>query len=72
MTRPYPLVRTTSRHSEKEDDDDMDAEPLLLLVPIAESPVMLPPILPSSMTTIPAGLIEGFIEGRIDRSKVAK
>jgi hypothetical protein len=56
----------TSRHSEKE-DNDMDAELLLPSAPIAESSVVLPPISPSSTNTIPAGLVEGFVEGRIDK-----
>jgi hypothetical protein len=59
----------TSRHSEE--DDDMDAE-LLPSVPIAESSVVLPPISLLLTNTIPAGLVEGFIEGRIDRGKVAE
>jgi hypothetical protein len=61
----------TSRHSEEE-DDDIDAELLLPSVPIAESSVVLPPISPSLANTIPAGLVEGFVEGRIDRGKVAE
>ena len=61
----------TSRHSEEE-DDDMDTELLLPSVPIAESSALLPPISPSSTNIIPAGLVEGFIEGRIDRGKVAE
>jgi len=61
----------TSRHSEKE-DDDMDAELLLPLVSIAESSVVLPPISPLLTNTIPAGLVEGFVEGRIDRGKIAE
>ena len=48
----------TSRHSEKE-DDDIDAELLLPSVPIAESPVVLPPISPLLTNTIPAGSVEG-------------
>ena len=60
-----------SRHSEKA-DDDMGAELLLLSVPIAESSVVLPPISPSLTNTIPAGLVEGFVEGRIDRGKVVE
>ena len=61
----------TSRHSEKE-DDDMDAELLLPSVSIAESLVVLPLISPLLTNTIPAGLVEGFVEGRIDRGKVAE
>ena len=60
-----------SRHSEQ-DDDDMGVELLLPLVPITESLVVLPPILPSSMNIISAGLVEGFVEGRIDYSKVTE
>jgi hypothetical protein len=59
-----------SRHSEE--GDDMGLELLLPSVPIAESSVVLPPISPSSTNIIPAGLVEGFIEGRIDRGKVAE
>jgi hypothetical protein len=57
-----------SRHSEKE-DDDMDAELLLLSVLIAESSVVLPPISPSSANTIPTGLVEGLVEGRIEEGR---
>jgi hypothetical protein len=59
----------TSRHSE-EDDDDVGTELLPPSVPIAESSVVLPPISPSSTNIIPAGLVEGFVEGRIDRGKI--
>jgi hypothetical protein len=61
----------TSRHPEKE-DDDMDAKLLLPSVPIAESSVVLSPISPSPTNAIRAGLVEGFVEGRIDRGKVAE
>jgi hypothetical protein len=61
----------TSRHSEKE-DDDIDAERLLPSVPIAESSVVLSPISPSSTKIISVGLVEGFVEGRIDRGKIAE
>jgi hypothetical protein len=60
----------TSRHSEE--DDDVGTELLLPSVPIAESSVVLPPISPSSTNIIPAGSVEGFVEGRIDRGKVAE
>jgi hypothetical protein len=60
-----------SRQSE-EDDDDMGAELLLPSVPIAEASVVLLPILPSSTNTISVGLVEGFVEGRIDSGKVVK
>jgi hypothetical protein len=43
----------------------MGAELLPLLVPIAESSVVLPPISPSSTNTIPVGMVEGFVKGRI-------
>jgi hypothetical protein len=61
----------TSRHSEEE-DDDVGTELLLPSVLITESSVVLPPISPSSMNIIPAGLVEGFVEGRIDRSKITE
>jgi hypothetical protein len=51
----------TSRHSEKE-DDSIEAEPLRLLVPIAESSVVLPSVSPSLTNIIPAGLVEGLID----------
>jgi hypothetical protein len=58
----------TSRNSEE--DDDVGTELLLPSLPIAEFSVVLPPISPSSTNIIPAGLVEGFVEGRIDRGKV--
>ena len=63
--------RSRRGHSEEE-DDDMGAELLLLLVPIAESSVVLPPISPSSTNTIPVGIVEGFVEGGIDSGKVVE
>jgi hypothetical protein len=50
----------------------MDAELLLLLMSIAESSVVLPPILLSLTNTIPTGLVKGFIKGPIDRGKIAE
>jgi hypothetical protein len=50
----------------------MDAELLPPSIPITESSVVLPPISPSSTNIIPAGLVEGFVERRIDRGKVAE
>jgi hypothetical protein len=63
----------TSRHSEKEEEDDgIDAELLLPSVSITESAVVLPPISPLLTNTIPAGLVEGFVEGRIGRGKITE
>ena len=59
----------TSRHSEKEEVDGIDAELLLPPVSIAESSVVLPPISPLLTNTILAGLVEGFVEGRMDCGK---
>jgi hypothetical protein len=50
----------------------MDVELLLLLVPIAESSVVLPSILPLLTNIISIGLVKGFVEGLIDRDKIAK
>lgn len=54
------------------EDDGMNAELLLLLVSIAESLVVLPPISLLLTNIIPVDLVEGFIEGLIDRDKVAE
>jgi hypothetical protein len=75
MTNPSDSAKIRgsiiSRHSEEE-DGDIDTELLLPSVPIAGSSVILPPISPSLTNTIPVDLVEGFIEGRIDRGKVAE
>jgi hypothetical protein len=47
----------------------MGVELLLPLVPITESLVVLPPISSSSTNIILAGLVEGFVEGRIRLQK---
>jgi len=75
MTNPFYSAKIcgsiTLRHSEKE-GNGMNVELLLLLVPIAESSVVLPSVSPSLTNTIPAGLVEGFVEGPIDRGKVVQ
>jgi hypothetical protein len=50
----------------------MGVELLLPLVPITESLVVLPPISSSSTNIILVGLVEGFVEGRIDYRKVTE